>query len=263
MVATRIYVIIKKILLSTTRDFARISDMFFWPFVDITIWGFTGSWIQDSQHGNPALPLMLLCAIVVWQATWRASIDVTVSLFDELTSRNLLNLFVSPLQLGEWAVAVMTLGLLKTCIMVPYSAFIVWFIYGINIFSGGWGLFVCLALLIMSGWFIGFLAACCLLLWGQKMQTIMWMSSWIFLPFSGVFYSISVLPAWAQTISHGLPMTYIFESIRMYIVHGSLPMNYMVLGAGLNLLYLACALVLFKFSFECAKGNGLMQLEKE
>jgi ABC-2 type transport system permease protein len=263
MVATRIYVLVKKNLLSTCRDFARISDMFFWPLIDITIWGFTGTWVQGSPNTGSALPLMLLCAIVLWQATWRASIDVTISLFDELTSRNLLNLFVTPLQLNEWAVAGMILGLIKTCVMIPYSALIVWLMYGINIFAVGWGLLICLALLIMSGWFIGFLAACCLLIGGQKMQTIMWMSSWLFLPFSGVFYSIKVLPAWAQVISHALPMTYIFESVRIYIMHGTLPLNYLLLGATLSMLYIACALVFFKISFEYAKGNGLMQLEKE
>src|SRR3989304_421487 len=40
-------------------------------------------------------------------------------------------------------------------------------------------------------------------------------------PFAGVFYPISTLPQWMQVISHLLPPSYIFESIRAIVSGGA------------------------------------------
>ncbi len=54
---------------------SQLSDLFYWPLVDILLWGLTSIWIQ-KQNQVAGLPLILMTALVFWQVSWRASIDI-------------------------------------------------------------------------------------------------------------------------------------------------------------------------------------------
>ena len=41
----------------TLKDIHQLSDLFYWPLVDILLWGLTSIWIQH-QNAVPNLPLI-------------------------------------------------------------------------------------------------------------------------------------------------------------------------------------------------------------
>jgi ABC-2 type transport system permease protein len=53
----------------------QLSDLFYWPLVDILIWGLTSYWIKSQSHVDN-LPLILMTALIFWQITWRGSVDI-------------------------------------------------------------------------------------------------------------------------------------------------------------------------------------------
>ncbi len=238
----------------------QLSDLFYWPFVDILLWGLTSAWIQTYAKTND-LSLILLTGLVFWQIVWRGSIDISVSLLQELWSRNLINLFSTPLKLSEWIFGMLLLSVLKLLVTVIFGSFVVYVLYSLNVFTLGWAFLPFTASLIIFGWAVGFLSSSGIIYWGHKVEAFAWMVAFLFSPFSAVFYPVATLPAWAQTISWCLPTTYIFEGMRSILAGNPFPWFYFLSSMGLNALYLSLCIVCFRYAFEKSRVKGLARLE--
>ncbi|HAV15053.1 MAG TPA: ABC transporter [Candidatus Pacebacteria bacterium] len=201
----------------------RLTDMVYWPIMDIILWGFTTQYVQQRNVSLPHVALAILTALVFWQVVWRANYEISVNLLEEMWNANLVNMFSTPLKPLEWVSAVMLIGLLKMLITLGVGVGAVWFLYSLNIFTIGWLFLPCIALLMASGWFMGFLGSSFIIIGGTRVQTIAWTMGFLFAPFSAVFYPVSVLPVWAQMISRVLPTTYVFESMRTVLATGAIP----------------------------------------
>ena len=243
-----------------SRSSHTLADMFYWPFVDILLWGLTSVWVQQQQS-LPRLPLMLMTGLIFWHVTWRGAVDIPWSLVQEFWNRNLVNLFSTPLRISEWSLGVILVCLVKLSITISFGTCCVYLLYSLNVFEVGWAFLPFAALLLMFGWTVGFLAASLIVYWGQQFEAFAWMSAFIFAPFSGVFYPVSILPAWAQAVSWSLPTTYIFEGMRTILSGGKFPLGYLGISLALNIVYLFLAFLLFRFMFEKSRAKGLSRLE--
>ena len=238
-----------------------LSDLIFWPALEIVLWGVTSIWIQQHEKEIPSIAIAILTGLVFWQIVWRSYYEVAVNLLQEFWNRNLINLFSTPLKVSEWSIALMLTGLFKICITVSFGALVVWILYALNIFSLGFAFLPFCISLILSGWFMGFISASILIYFGQRMETLAWLTPYIFSPFCAVFYPVEALPGWAQMISYALPMTYIFEGMRMVIQHGVFSTPMFFISLGLNFFYLILTGFFLKFLFEKSREKGLGRLE--
>lgn len=239
----------------------HLADLFFWPALDIFLWGMTSVWIQKHDPSMPAIAIAILTGLVFWQIVWRSNYEVSVNLLQEFWNRNMVNLFSTPLKLMEWVSALMLVGVFKIFITICFGGLIVWMLYALNIFSMGWVFLPFCASLILSGWFIGFLSAAIMVYFGQRVQMLAWMTAYVFAPFSAVFYPLSALPSWGQAIAKGLPMTYIFEGMRKVLEEGVFSWGDFGMSILLNILYLVGAMILFRKLFEMSRAKGLARLE--
>src|SRR5690348_16871051 len=80
----------------------RIVDAFYWPSIDIIVWGLTISAMQKQGSGAFLQVASILISIILWYVLWRGQYEITVSLLEELWSDNFGNLFTTPLTLTEW-----------------------------------------------------------------------------------------------------------------------------------------------------------------
>jgi ABC-2 type transport system permease protein len=238
----------------------QLSDLFYWPLVDILLWGLTSIWIQ-KQNNIPNLPLLLMTGLIFWQIAWRGSIDISVNLLQEFWHRNLVNLFSTPLKISEWICGVLLLCLCKLIVTIAFGSIIVYLLYSLNIFTLGWAFLPFAALLLMFGWTLGFIAAGIIIYWGHQVEMLAWMIAFIFAPFSAVFYPIETLPLWAQTMSWSLPTPYVFEGMRQILNNGPFPTSYLLTSFVLSLLYLGLSICFFIWMFEKSRIKGLARLE--
>ena len=259
----RIFALAQRNFILTFRGLDPFIDFFYWPFFDIILWGFTARWMTASNSIDQMLSISLLTSLVLWQAAFRANFDISYSFLSELWSHSLVNLFASPLTKYEWIVSVMILGFFNACIAALFGTFAVWLLYGITIFKVGLLLLPLFFLLLMSGWAIGLLTACVLVYWGQRAEKLVWVMGWIFTPFSGVFFDISALPAWAQKVAYVLPMSYLFSGLRLYMSTGTFPLSYLHTNIVLNILYFSATCILFVYIFERSRIKGLARLEND
>ena len=100
------------------------------------IWGFTSLHFSNS---SPELTAggILISAVLVWDSLFRSHISYTLSFLEEMWSRNLANLFVSPLRPWELIISLVTVSMIRTLIgMVPAALLAIPF-FGISVFELG------------------------------------------------------------------------------------------------------------------------------
>ena len=241
--------------------FDSLCDLFYWPALDIFLWGMTSIWIQTTQSHLPDLALAILTGLVFWQLIWRGSYEITINLLHEFWNRNMVNLFSTPLKLSEWIVSIMLVGLFKIVMNIAFGALVVYVAYTLDIFQVGWAFLPYVGLLTMSGWFLAFLTAAVIVYYGQRLQMLAWMTAYIFAPFSAVYYPMCILPKWAQVIAKCLPTTYIFEGMREILYEGKFSIKPIITSLWLNLIFMVLCLAFFVFMYEKSREKGLARLE--
>lgn len=243
------------------RDPNFLLGAFYWPFLDILIWGFVGSWIQQTQ--NPQFhnyEMVAILCVLLWQCVGRASNALITCFNEELWSHNIINLFSLPLRLIDWIVGV----IIFTGIMISMISLSCIFICALLYTISWWQLlsvFCMFALpLFMCGVWVSFVALQIIVLLGKRSVELGYVAIWFLLPFSGAYYPVEVLPAWGQKISAVIPMSYIFQGMRAYLMDGQNPAFYIIQGSFMAVLYTALSVILFMYCFKYTKRFGLARL---
>lgn len=257
----RINAIVLRHLLLTFRSFDRILNIIYWPFINIVLWGVTSTWLQELAN-KPNIIFKILTGLVLWQIVFRVNLETAKSLFEEILNKNLINLFASPLELSEWIIAIMILGVINMVLVMFFGITATIFLYNINITSLGPAIILLMISLLLSGWFIGFFICGLLIYWGGKAQDFIYTIGWLFAPFSAIYYPLQMLPNWVQFIAKLLPTTYIFEAMRQLISTNTLDLFFIVKSFILNLVYLGFSLIFFKYMFEKSRVNGFKNIQR-
>lgn len=256
----RIWGIILRYLFAVRRSGDRLADVFYWPAMDLFLWGLTGSYFTSLAPNYPQVLMIITSGIVFWIITWRGQSDVTIGILEELWSRNLINLFGSPIKFSEWIIAVMTIGVIKMCASFSFAAGVAFLLYKTNIFIYGFYIIPFMLLLIMSGWWVGFLICGLIFKYGTRVQNLAWSAIMVLAPFTAIYYPISVLPNWAQKVSALIPMSYVFEGIREVIGSGHVDPKKLAACFVLNLIYLILSMAFLRRSYQKILEKGLLSL---
>lgn len=129
-------------------------------------------------------------------------------------------------------------------------------LYGFGLFSLGPALLPFAVLLLTMGWALGIATVAMVIRFGQSAEVIAWAVAFAFQPFAAVFYPVDVLPPIMQTIATVVPASYVFEGMRDVIAGEPISWSAIAVAAGLDVLYLAGALVLFARSLAKARATG-------
>ena len=255
-----VYAIFLRHLYFLRRSYDRITDTFYWIVLDLVVWGFTGIYFQRFLPDAQNVVFMIISGVLLWNITWRAQIEISIGTIEELRNKNLVNLFVSPLRFSEWLTGLVIMGLGKAVVSFLFGSIFAFFFYKVGIFKYSLHLLIFFILLMMSGWFIGFLISSVILRYGTRVQTLAWSFTWLLSPFSAIYYPLEILPGWAQVISYFVPMSYVFEEGRNLLYNGVVDYNKLLICFGLNIVYLILTLLLFKNSFKSVLDKGLVKV---
>jgi ABC-2 type transport system permease protein len=234
---------------------------FYWPLLDILIWGFLGTWIQ--QYEITALhnyTLAALLGILLWQVVGRGSTLMVISFAEEIWTQNVVTLFSLPLRLVEWMggvllfAAITTLVMSLLCIACIAALYQIEFTYLVRTFL------LFLPPMFLSTIGLGFFCLQIVLLIGHRGTELGFVLAWFLAPFSGAYYPLEILPAWAQTISSFLPMSYLLQGMRHYVMKNEDPTPFLIKGYIIGALYCIVAITLFVYRFNKSKRKGLGSL---
>lgn len=260
----RIYGVMLRYWYLVRRSFDRSSEIFVHPVLDLAIWGLTAVYMQSLFSGGSSIPTLIIAlvgGIIFWNIIYRSQSEVPMGMLEDLWNKNLLNMFVSPLRFSEWIWGLTALSIVKTMLALLTAAIFSVVLYHFSIFFFGFYLLPFLALLIMSGWWLGFFIAGLILRFGTGFQALSWTLSVAISPFSAIYYPLAILPEWAQVIAKLLPTTYVFEGMREVINTGTLDVGKLGMSFILNVIYLILTAVFMYLSFKNRLKRGLLTLD--
>ena len=254
----RIAALITRHLYLYRRSFPRLLEIFYWPLLDLVVWCFITLYLSQEGGGLHVAVTFFLGALIFWDILFRAQQGVTISFLEEIWSRNLMNLFASPLTAGEFLAATMAMSIFKVAAVSIIMAFTALFFYSYNVFIIGLSLIPLVFNLIAMGWLIGILTMSIIMRFGQQAEVLAWGLVFLFQPISCVFYPVSVLPSWLQPVALGNPATHVFEGMRSILINQTVPWQHLAWATALNALYLFIIIAIYQYTFSVCKERGML-----
>lgn len=236
----------------------RIVELAYWPLMQMVLWGFISKFMATNSTWVAQAAGVLIAAVLLWDVLFRGQLGFSISFLEEMWSRNLPNLFVTPLRPHEFVLALIVMSLVRTLIGVVPAALLAIVFYSYSIFDLGLPLVAFFFNLMILGWSVGLIITALILRNGLGAESLAWMAMFILAPLSGVFYPVDTLPGWLQAVSLALPSSYVFEGMRAIMFDGTVRLDYMAWAAGLNLIYLVGAGIFFMYTFNVARRLGLL-----
>lgn len=254
----RIAALIARHLYLYRRSLPRIMEIFYWPFLDLVIWGFITLYLARYQSQVPGFVTFFLGALILWDMLFRSQQGITISFLEELWARNLMNLFASPLKPSEFLAATMAMSVMKVAVVSIVMGVCALMFYSYNVFTIGLWLIPFVLNLVITGWVIGVFTTSLIMRFGQEAEVLAWSMVFLFQPISCVFYPMDVLPGWLKPIAMANPAAHIFEGMRGVLTSGSSPLTDLAWAGSLNALLLAFVIAWFYRTFAYCKEQGLL-----
>lgn len=240
------------------RSLPRLMDVFYWPIMDLLVWGFFSVYLQKQTLGDFNLISVLLGALIFWDFLNQSQKAVSVAFLEDVWERNLLNIFVTPLRVSEFLTATVLLGFIRIFLVSIVLGVLAFFFYSFNIFQFGFYLIPLIANLLLFGWTLGIFTTAIILRYGTQAQILAFGFIFIIQPFSAVFYPLQVLPVFLQKIAFFLPSAHVFEGMRGILAGGAFPADQLFIAFILNIIYLAVCIAFFYAKFRRAKAKGIL-----
>jgi len=226
--------------------------------MQMIMWGFLNQYLMSAESSVIKIAGMLIAAVLLWDVMFRSNIGVAVSFLEEIWSRNLAQLFASPLRPYEWALSLLSISLIRTIIGVIPAAILAIPFYSYSIFDMGLPLIAFFANLMIFGGAVGLLVSALVLRYGMGAESLAWVGIFLIAPISGIYYPISVLPDWLQSVAWTLPSAHVFEGMRALLTEDIFLTDLFINAAILNIFYLGVGLAVFLYVFRLARIKGLL-----
>jgi ABC-2 type transport system permease protein len=239
----------------------RILDLIYWPAVQMLMWGFLQAYLAEQGGALYQAGGAFIGAVLLWDILFRGQIGFSMSFLEEMWSRNLGNLMMTPLRPAELVASLMVMSIIRVLIgMVPVTLMAIAF-FGFNFWKLGLAVPAFFLNLILTSWSIGLIASGMVLRKGMGAEGLAWSLTFLLLPLCCVYYPVSTLPEWLQWIALALPPTHVFEGLRALILQGVFDGQAMLTALALNLVYFAAAAATFGLLLRSARWTGsLMQM---
>ncbi len=258
MKAHRIWAICYRYLVLYKRSLPRLMEVFYWPLLDLLLWGFITLYLARYRQSLPNFVAFLLGALILWDILFRSQQGISVSFLEDVWARNFLNLFAGPLLPGEYLVSLMSMSVFKVVAAAAVTASLAWLFYSFNFFVLGMSLVPFILCLVMLGWAIGIVTVSLILRFGQEAEMLAWGIGLLFQPVSAVFYPVSVLPGFLRSVARFVPASYVFEGMRQVITEGRFAPKPLGMAIALSTGYLLLSLLVFRFVFRTVRKKGLL-----
>lgn len=257
-VLTRIGAMVRRHWYLLAGSWPRIFDLVYWPTVQILLWGFIQTYLIGEASGPAYVLGALLGAAMLWDVFFRSQVSLSVAFLEEIWSRNLGHLMVSPLRPSELLASLITISLIRTSIGLVTAALVALALFHFEITQFGLALvpfFLCLAIF---GWSLGITVSGLVLRFGMGAEMLAWVLVAGFAPLCAVYYPISALPEWIRWASELLPPSHIFEGMRAILAGEGFRPDLFVKAVGLDLAYALGAAWLFLHFLRAARRRGTL-----
>src|SRR5262249_42613103 len=151
----RVGAMVLRYLYLLRSSWTRLLELIYWPAVQLFVWGFLQFYIAQNSGFFARASGVFIAAVLMWDILFRGQLGFSVSFLEEMWSRNLSNLMISPLRPLEFVCALMIMSLIRLAIgMVPVTFLAIAF-FGFNVYGLGLALAAFFVNLILTSWAVG------------------------------------------------------------------------------------------------------------
>ena len=254
----RVRALIRRHAYLLLKSWPRIVSMAYYPTVTMVLWAFLTLYLAPSNRFLADAPGFFIGAVLLWDVLFRGQLGVSLTFIEEMYSRNLGNLFVSPLRLYEFILGQLAMSVMRTLIGVGGACLFAWILFRYSIFSMGVPLVAFFACLLAFGWAIGLAVSAMILRYGLGAEELAWAAIFLVAPVSGVYYPIAVLPHALQAVSYALPPAHVFEGMRSVLLQSTFRIDLLRNALLLDVVYLAIGVALFAAAVRSARKRGAL-----
>ncbi|BDV33138.1 ABC transporter permease [Methylocystis iwaonis] len=244
-------------------SYTRILDIIYWPLVQMLTWGFLQTYLVkagalQAPGGAAQAAGTLIGAILLWDILLRGQQGFSFSFIEEMWSRNLPNILMSPLRPPEFIVSLILMSILRLFVgVVPVTLMAILF-FGFNLWALGVAFGAFFVVLMFFAWSIGLLVSGILLRYGLGAENLVWSLMFFVQPLGAVYYPVSTLPFWLQPISWMLPPTYVFEGLRAVLIEHVIRWDLLAQGFAIDVAMFSLAAVAFGRFLKSARRAGTL-----
>ncbi len=238
----------------TKRSLEVIVDVVFFPLVNIVVFGFLSLYVAGSRstHAYP-----LLVGMILWQLVYITQYSISVGSLWNIWSRNLSNIFLTPISITEYIFSFVISGSLKALIILVTSTLLSLYVFHFNVLHLGiLNLFLFFLNLILFAISTGIIILGLIFRYGTKIQALAWSVTFLFQPLTAAFFPVSVLPSAIRWLAYLFPATYVFEAARAALISPAVRWDLFFIAFTQNIIYLPIALLVFVKLFNRSKDTG-------
>jgi ABC-2 type transport system permease protein len=252
----RIFALVVRYFYLIKTSVPRILELMYWPTFQMILWGLISKHLAGSNDTAVQIGGALISGVLLWDILFRSQLGFSLSFLEEIWSRNLGQLFVSPLRPLEMVLSLMTISFIRTFIALIPAALLAIPLYSFSIFQMGLSLMFFFVSLLVTGWILGIFIIAAIIRFGVSAESLAWGAIFTLAPLSAVYYPVETLPEWIRWLSLSFPQTYVFEGMREILFHNNFRYDYFLKSISLNIIYALIAVVVFLVSFEGARKRG-------
>jgi ABC-2 type transport system permease protein len=234
----------------------RILPMFAWVAIDVVLWGFITKYLNSVASAGFNFVPALLGAVLLWDFLVRVMQWITTAFFEDVWSRNFLNVFATPLRISEYVGGLVVSTIATSAVGLVVMIALATAVFGLSFLGYGLLLIPFLLVLFLFGVALG-IGGCAIVL-RLAAEWLIWPIPALLSPLACVFYPLSALPRWMQYVSRLLPPSYVFESLRTMVRGGAVSVSALLWGGGLALIYILLAGWFFTWVYRHAVRSGLI-----
>jgi ABC-2 type transport system permease protein len=238
----------------------RLLDLIYWPTVQMVTWGFLQYYIATNAGFFARAGGTFIGAVLLWDILFRGQLGFSISFLEEMYSRNIGNIMMSPLRPYEFIIALMVISVVRLSIGAVPVTFLAIAFFGFNLYGFGLALVAFFFNLMFTSWAVGIFVSGLILRNGMGAENLAWSIMFLFMPLTCVYYPVSTLPVWLQPVAWLLPPTYVFEGMRSLVIDKVFRPDLMVDALALNAVLFAAGVFGFLKLLQSARRQGsLMQ----
>jgi ABC-2 type transport system permease protein len=237
---------------------ARVLPLFAWVAIDMVTWGFITKYLNAVSGSGFNFVPSLLGAVLLWDFFIRVMQGVTMTFFEDVWSRNFLNVFATPLSISEYVSGLVLSSVATSSVGLVVMLVLATAVFGLSFFFYGVLLVPYLLVLFLFGIALGVIACGIVLRLGPASEWLIWPIPALISPFVGVFYPLATLPLWMRFLARLLPPSYVFESMRSIVLKHPGSPSALLWGGALDVLFLAIASWFFRYIYQHAVRTGLI-----
>ena len=237
---------------------ARLVPMFAWVTIDMVLWGFMTKFLGGVAQTHYRFVPALLGAVLFWDFMTRVMQGVTTAFFEDVWTRNFLNVFGTPLTMPEYIGGLLVSSMATSAVGLVVMLLVAGLGFGLSFAAYGAMVIPFLLVLFLFGMALGIGAIAIVLRLGPAAEWFVWPIPALLSPFAAVYYPVATLPPSIRWISRLLPPSYVFEGMRGVVSgHG---VNGALLGAAsaLAIVYILLSYWIFARVFRRAVKTGLL-----